>query len=290
MWFYLALLSYFLNAFVYILDKYLLASPIPKPYSYSVAVASLSTVALVLIPFGVVWQGWFFLSIALLSGGLFFLGLNLLYQTIVKSDVSVAATSVGTFGAIFTLVFSVLLLDTNFNSTSYGAFIFLLLGILFLGKLEGRFQWSALLAGLIFGLSYALLKWTFNTAGFINGIFWTRMGFVGLALVTLVWPPNYREVFQSYRGAPVSSRFIFIGNKVLAAAASITLYFAIKLGEVSFVNALLGTQFLFTFLLAVVFKDKLPSVRENLDRSFLKTKLAGIICILIGFILLYIYG
>ena len=68
----------------------------------------------------------------------------------------------------------------------------------------------------------------------------------------------------------------------------IILYFSINLGNVSLVNALLGVQFLFTFILVVFLRGKLTGIKEEMDRPVLANKLTGITSVLIGFLILFL--
>src|SRR3989338_7441093 len=115
LWLYLALTAYFINACVFIIDKYLLAAPIPKYHAYAFGVSVLSLSSILLIPFGVSWYGIEYFLIALTSGASFFIGISFLYKAIKKSDVSVASTQVGTMGAIFTYIFSILVLKESLS-------------------------------------------------------------------------------------------------------------------------------------------------------------------------------
>ena len=290
LWLYLALFAYLINATVFVIDKYLLAGHIPKYHAYTFGVAILSLSAVFLIPFGVSWPGYEFLGISLASGSAFFIGLMFLYKTIKGSDVSVAATQVGTMSAIFTYVFSIFILNDSLPLINSIAFIFLVLGIFLLGKLEKHVSMSAILSGLLFGISYVLLKLSFNDAGFINGLFWTRVGFVGAAFSSLMFGNIWEEVKSSYHQAPNKSKFIFIFNKFLAGAGFIILYFAINLGNVSLVNALLGIQFLFTFAIALILKDRIQGIKEKVDKHSIINKIIGITSVLIGFIILFFQG
>jgi len=288
LWLYLALTAYFINSIVFIIDKYLLAGHIPKYHAYSFGVAILSLSSLLLLPLGVSWQGLSYFLTAIFSGTAFFIGLVFLYKSIKQSDVSVAATQVGTMGAIFTYVFSTIILKDQLHSVSSFAFIFLILGILLLGKIEKHIFISAILAGVMFGVSYVLLKLSFNEAGFVNGLFWTRIGFVGSAFCSLISSHVRNEVKTVYQHAPNKSKFLFVFNKFLAGIGFIILYFAINLGNVSLVNAMLGIQFLFTFVLVLILRDKVSGIREKLDRTTLAAKLIGITSILAGFIILFV--
>src|SRR3989338_8450075 len=198
LWLYLALTAYFINAVVFIIDKYLLNAPIPKYHAYAFGVSILSLSSLLLIPFGVSWHGLSYFLIALLSGACFFVGLTFLYKAIKKSDVSVAATETGAMTAVFTYLFSVSILSELLSFNRLGAFLLLVLGILILGKVGKRLYFTALLSGLFFGLSYVLMKFSFNSSDFINRIFWTRIGFVGSAFLTLFSGHVREEIRLSY--------------------------------------------------------------------------------------------
>lgn len=288
LWLYLALIAYFINAVVFIIDKYLLAAPIPKYHAYTFGVSILSLAAVLLIPFGITWQGASYFFISLISGAAFFIGLMFLYQSIKSSDVSVAATQTGTLGAIFTYIFSIYILKDTLPLINSLAFLFLVLGIFFLGKIEKHIFKYALFSGLFFGLSFVLLKWAFNNSDFINGLFWTRVGFVGTAFLSLAFSHVRREVYLSFKNASPRSKVLFVFNKFIAGTGFLILYFSIRLGNVSLVNALLGFQFLFTFILVLLLKDRIPGVKENMNREILVNKSIGIASILIGFLILFL--
>jgi len=288
LWLYLALIAYFINSIVFIIDKYLLTGHIPKYHAYAFGVSVLSLSSVFLIPFGVSWPGLFYFCLAIFSGMAFFVGLMFLYKSIKESDVSIAATQTGTMGAIFTYVFSVIIFKENLTFINASAFLFLIAGIFLLGKIERRIFLSAVLAGLFFGISYVLLKLSFNQTGFVNGLFWTRMGFVGSAFLSLVSSHVRGEVILSFKHAPNKSKFLFVFNKVLAGIGFIILYFAINLGNVSLVNALLGLQFMFVFALVLFLRGKVPGIKENIDKHILASKLAGISLVLVGFLILFL--
>ena len=289
LWLYLALTAYFINAIVFIVDKHLLASHIPRPFAYAFGVSILSVLAVFLIPFGVSWLGLAYFLIAFISGTAFFVALFFLYKSIKSSEVSVVSTIVATFSAIFTYIFSILILKERLGSDNELAFILLVFGVFSLGmvKKEKEIVGYSILSGLFLGLSIVLLKWTFNVSDFVNGVFWTRVGFVGSALSVLVFPSARNEIYSSYQNTPHSSRITFILNKIVAGIGFIIYYYAIRLGDVSLVNALLGTQFVFMLVLALIFKDKIMSVSENLGGRILFKKMLGIGLIAAGFLMLF---
>lgn len=287
LWFYIAITAYALNAVAFVIDKHLLSVPILRPISYAFWVGLLSLAAILVVPFGVHWVGFYYFLIAFASGAAFFFALVFLYKAIKKTDISVASTKVGILGVIFTYIFSVLILGDYFSNRSIVALGLMVVGIFFLGK-AGKGIWrEALISGAVFGLSTVLLKLAFNQSTFLNGFFWTRMGLVGMALFTLTHPTARKEIFSALRESSHSSRFIFFVNKIIAGIGFALLYVAIKLGNVSIVNALLGVQFVFIFLLAVIFRNKISGISENVKGMVLFEKVAGIILICVGLLMFF---
>ena len=287
LWLYIALAAYLINAIVFIIDKYLLSSPIPRPFAYAFWVAILSSIAVLLLPVGVIWVSSFYFIIALISGAAFFGGLIFLYKSVKLTDVSIAATNAGVLSAVFTYLFSFLILKDKFIFSNEIAFMLLVAGIFFLGKIKRNIFKYSLTTGLFFGLSLVLLKWTFNEANFINGIFWTRMGFAGAGILSLMFYGARKEIAASLKNVSKSSKFWFVTGKIMAGAGFLLLYYSIKLGDVSLVSALLGTQFLFVFILAVILRNKVPGIAENLSGKILLNKLLGIGFIIVGFLVLF---
>lgn len=287
LWLYLALTAYFINACVFIIDKYLLANTIPKYYAYAFGVSILSLSSFILIPFGVSWHGSIYFLITIASGISFFVGLLFFYRSIKESDISIAATQVGTMSAVFTYILSILILRDTFHTLNFFAFLFLIAGIFMLGRIKKTFFLSAFFAGLLFGFYYVLLKLSFNLSDFVNGLFWTRIGFVGSAFASLFFSGAREEIKSAYKNAPNRSKSIFVINKFLAGVGFIILYFAIQLGNVSLVNALLGIQFVFTFILALILGRKFSSIKESLNMQILRSKLVGLLSIVVGLLILF---
>lgn len=285
MWIYVALGAYLINAAVFVIDKYLLAAPIPKPFVYAFWSGLLSSVILALpLFFEITLHDFFYYSIAFTSGAFFFGALIFLYGAIRKSDVSIASTQVGVMGAIFTFIFSLVILGETFSSGNITAFVLLVAGIYFLGAAGGKAIFKyALAAGVLFGLSFVLLKWTFNASDLLDGIFWTRIGFIGSAVLSLISSRARKEVKSSFQKAPNFSKAVYVGNKTLAGIGFLILYYAIQMGSVTIVNAMLGFQFLFVFLIAYLLRNKIPGVREHIEKAILTRKLIGFMLVIAGF-------
>jgi len=285
-WILVAGLAYFLTAIAFVIDKYLLALPIPKPFTYAVWVAVLSAPVVFLIPFFDIFiPDALYFGLSFASGAAFFAGLIFLYTAMRKSDVSVASTQVGVLTAIFTYLFSFLILGELLPLHNAAAIGLLVLGMLFLGSVGRGIVWHAIGAGALLALSFVLLKWTFTTGDFVNGIFWTRIGFIGSAVLSLIVSGKARrEVKSLAKSTTKSSKAVFIVNKLIAGTAFVLLYYAILLGNIVIINALLGLQFLFVFLMAVVLRKKMPMIEGGMDKKTLIKKSVGIALVLIGFL------
>lgn len=283
-WIFIALIAYIINAFVFVVDKYLLDAPIPRPFAYAFWISLLSLFVVALIPFGVYWPDPLFLGVAILSGVSNFLGLIFLYRSIKLSDVSIATTKIGALSVVFTYIFSILILGKETVSLNLHSLLLFAVGIYFLSRL--KFNMSvlslAIFGGIFMGLSVVLLKWNFNHSDFINGVFWTRMGFVFPALASLPFSSLRSQALSQLGNAKSSSRLIFVANKILATIGFILIYYAISLGDVSTVNALSGFQFIFVLILAIIFSNRLK-FKEDLNINSIINKSIGVALILLGF-------
>lgn len=287
-WIYFALIAYLLNAFVAVIDKQLLSQSVTKPVGYAFWVAVLSTPVLVLIPFGVKWLDFNYFLISLASGAAFFLGLVFLYKSLKPSDLSVVATKVGAWGALSTLIFSGVILGKVLVNFDVLAFVFLIIGIFLLSFLNKDTLHYSIFAGILIGFSSVLIKYVFNSSDFINGFFWTRVGFVLTALVVLFSAAIRADIISFLKFSSPKSKLLLMFNKTLASMASISLQYSIQIGSVILVNALLGLQFVFIFLLAILLKRKIPAIRESMEGKILILKLCSVVLITIGFALLFI--
>lgn len=288
LWIYLAVIAYFLEAMVFVIDKYLLSSKINSPIAYAFYAAVISGVAVVLIPFGVTLPSFWELLMAIISGIAFFLAMVYLYRTIHEIDVLEATPAISVITAITTILLNLVLIKEFISTQSLLAFIFLVLGTLMMSYLHlsnKRVLKNMFLAGFFFGVSFVTMKYFFNTTNFVDGLFWTRMGLVGSALVMLLSPKFRAQIATALHGATRNSQHAFIFNKLLSAVAFVTLYYSIKIGSVVFVNALQGFQYVFVLIIGFVMIRKMPRLFEK-HHDGLWRKIVAVIFLSIGFALL----
>ena len=293
-WIYLVLVAQFINAVVVLVDRHLIVSPeIQKPVIYTFYVGIMSGVVVAVLPFGLVSIPslsviWF----SFLAGVTFIASLFFLYSALKVSDASDVSPAVGAVSAISTLLFSAWLLRSNITDNFLYGFVLLVIGTLLMSyfRLSGKSAYFLVISGILFGLSSVLVKMVFNHTTFWNGFFWSRMANVIGVLLLLLLPANRRAIFGNVKKSPVATKWAILINKVLAGGAFILILYAIKLGDVSIVNALAGVQFAFLLILAIIFTKKFPEYfHEDIhNKKIIAQKLVATVLIAGGLALLFI--
>jgi len=293
-WLYLVIIAEFISAIVFMTDKYLISSKsVGKPVVYAFYVGILSAVVLAILPFNLISLPN--LRIILLSAAVavaFVASTLFLYSSLQTADASDVAPVMGAMTAIATLGFSFWLLDSDLPRNFAVAFSVLMAGTLMMSafRFDTRATIYVVCGGILFGLSSVLLKLMFNETTFWNGFFWSRMANVAGAFALLLWPGNFRAVMGNVRTSKVGVKYLIIGNKALAGFAFLMTLAAIKLGNVSIVNALDGLHFVFLLVLAFILTYAMPEFfHEAVHRRHNRIKkLTASAIIVTGFVLMFL--
>lgn len=276
-WLTFALAGYFFNAVTALFDKFLLAGRIKEPVVYAFFVAILSLFTVVLVPFGYQPIPWQTAVVFVISGMLFLYGLVAFYNAVKRSEISRVAPLVGITVSIIAGVASLAFgpaANLSFSPGHFFSLLLLLAGAFLVAfdlplKKNDALMKSTLLAGALMALSLLFLKTGYRNADFVNGLIWSRLGFIvgGFSLFII---PEYRHaILSNTRGLSSSSKrdvttgVLFILNKVFGAAASFLLTYATYLGPVTFIQALNGVQYAFVLVLAVPLAFRFPKVFEE---------------------------
>ena len=293
-WIYLVLIAQFINAAVVLLDKFLLTSKsVARPLVYVFYVSLLSGVAVFILPFGVVsWPTWTVTFLSLFTGVTFTLSIYFLYSALFSTDASDVAPAVGAVTALATLFFSFLFLGGVLTGNFLLGFVGLVTGMALMSYFRfNRWETSfVLLAGIFFALSAITVKMLFNSTPFWNGFFWSRLGNVAAALPLLLWSANRKMFWHNVQQSSLKTKSLVVASKFLAGTAFLLILLSIKLGNVSLVNALAGTQFVFLLLFALIFTKKFPgyfyeSVHHH---TAVRQKVLATLLIVAGYFLLFI--
>lgn len=287
-WIALAVVGYFFNAIVALVDKTLLGQKrLDDPAVYTLAISCLGLLVLVLAPFG--WQepslwGWVW---GLLSGLCFTLGLWAMFVVLKTGEASRIPAFIGSLNPIFVFLISFVLLGERLSIWQVGAFIVLVAGgFMMISGRNGLNYEQIILASVssfIFALAFVFLKLTFTETNFISGLVISRSGafLAGLCLLLLpgTWQSFKHMLFKTGQGLKLS----FIGGQASGAVAGILNSYAVSLASVTLVQSLQGVQYVFILLLSLLVSLKWPQLlREEISRDILARKVIGIILIGIG--------
>lgn len=315
MWLFITISAYFINAGVYIADKFLLSKKIHSSIAYAFYVGIWSIFNVGLLFFWPWLPNLRELTLDLLAGFLFLITLIFWYKALHQSEASRVVPVVGALVPIFSFILSFVFLGETLSKQQLLAFIILIGGGVLISirhtkvylykKIIIRFREiigdiirdipagaqptsrllvNAVTAAVLFAVYYVLIKYIYTYQPFIGGFVWSRLGsFVGVILMLFV--PDWRRIiFKQQQGAKTPRNlFFFLIVRLLASAAFIMINWAISLGNVAIVNALQGVQYLFLFLIILLISAKFPKVlNEQLGGGVFLQKLIGTVMVCLG--------
>jgi len=323
MWLFITISSYFLNAGVYVADKFLLSKKIHSSIVYAFYVGLWSVGNFILLFFDPYFPKPTILLLDLLAGFFFLFTLVFWYKALHQSEATRVVPIVGALTPVFAFIFSFIFLDAKLDTQSLAAFIVLIAGGLLisikrtkihlisqvfertkdiLGNVVGRVSAEArptrrliinsALAAACFAAYYVYIKYIYSHTGqpFLGAFAWSRLGsFLGVLAILLV--PSWRLLIKQSRThekqSPKQIVFFFL-VRFVAAMAFIMLNWAVSLGtNVALINALQGTQYVFLILLVLVLAKKYPGMLdEELGHGVILQKILGIILVMLGLYLL----
>ncbi|MDD4901426.1 MAG: EamA family transporter [Patescibacteria group bacterium] len=312
----ISIIAYFINAGVYVADKFLLSKKVHSSIAYAFYVGIWSIFNVVLLFFASWWMpNARELALDLLAGFLFLATLVFWYKALHQSEASRVVPIVGALVPIFSFIFSFIFLGETLNQRQLVAFIILICGGVLIsikrtkvylyqkvvarirevvgdiiGDVPARFQPTSRLlinsvfSAVFFAAYYVLMKYIYLHQPFIGSFVWSRLGsFLGVLLMLLV--PGWRYVIvKQQQGAKTPKNMVFFfAIRLSAAAAFIMINWAISLGNVAIINALQGVQYLFLFVIILVISRKFPKMlNEQLGGGVFLQKLIGTVMVCLG--------
>jgi len=316
MWLFITIGAYFINAGVYVADKFLLSKKIHSSIAYAFYVGIWSIFNVVLLFFSPWWlPNLRELALDLLAGFLFLVTLVFWYKALHQSEASRVVPVVGALVPVFSFILSFIFLGETLSQKQLLAFIILICGGLLIsikrtkvylyqkviirlreiagdiiGDIPARFQPTGRLivnsvaAAVFFAAYYVLMKYIYLNQPFIGSFVWSRLGsFLGVLLMLFV--PGWRYlIFKQQKNTKTPKNLIFfLIIRLLAAAAFIMINYAISLGNVAIINALQGVQYLFLFVIILLIANKFPKMlNEQLGGGVLLQKLIGTLMVGLG--------
>ncbi|MEA1963085.1 MAG: EamA family transporter [Patescibacteria group bacterium] len=319
MWLVPAITSYFINAGVYVADKFLLSKKIHSSIIYAFYVGIWSVFNIFLLIFNPWLPNLRELGIDLLAGMLFLATLIFWYKALHQSEATRVVPIVGALVPIFSFIFSLIFLGESLSERQLLAFVILIMGGVMISVKHTRFYYlreareklkkifedtlgpvharyrptqrliiNSAVSALFFAAYYVMIKYVYLTQPFIGGFVWSRMGsFLGVFLIFLV--PEWRtKIIKHQKGqkSPKNLGF-FLSIRFLAAIAFIMLNWAISMGNVALISSLQGTQYIFLILLVIFLSTRFPKIlKEEFGSGVMLQKIMGTAMIVIGLYML----
>src|SRR3989344_5225375 len=291
-WIYLALFAQVLSGLVILLDKFLVSSKaVSRPVVYAFYVGIMSGAVVVYFPL-VSWPTFRVIELSFVIALTYIFSILFLYKSLKISDASDVAPVMGAVSALSTFLFSLWLLKDALPGNFLIGFVFLVAGMFLMSRL--RFSKSStsyvILAGILFGISSVFVKIIFRETTFWDGFFWSRMANVAGAFMLLLWPRNFTAVIKNFKESRAKTKLLVVANKALAGLAFLFVLLAIRMGDVSLVNAIGGMQFVFVLLFAFILTKKIPGhFSENVhEGNVFLHKFVSTMLIVVGFFMLFI--
>jgi len=321
MWLIITISAYFINAGVYVADKFLLSKKIHSSITYAFYVGIWSIFNFVILIFNPWMPSLRELSLDLLAGLLFLATLVFWYKALHQSEATRVVPIVGALVPIFSFLFSYIFLGQSLNERQLLAFIILIIGGIMisikytrfwmfrkifekfrnifgniLGGIHARYRptrrliLNSVISALFFAVYYVLIKYIYLHQPFIGAFVWSRLGtFIGVILI--LFAPGWRRlIIKHQRGVKTPKNLtFFLSIRILAGLAFIMLNWAISLGNVALVNSLQGTQYVFLIILVLFLSVKFPKIlKEELGRGVLIQKTIGIMLVSAGLYMLIV--
>ncbi len=319
MWLFTSILAYFINAGVYVADKFLLSKKIHSSIVYAFFVGIWSIFNICLLFFDPWIPSFRELTLDLLAGILFLITLVFWYKALHQSEATRVVPIVGALIPIFSFLFSYIFLGQVLTQQQFLAFLVLINGGVLisvkqtkfyeikqvfmrfkgifgnvLGGIHAKYRptrrliLNSVVSSLLFAVYYVLIKYIYLHQPFIGSFVWSRMGsFLG-AIAILFFPEWRRMIFENKSKASGVKNFsFFIFIRLLAATAFILLNWSISLGNVALINSLQGVQYIFLMIIVLFLSSRHPRVlKEELGGGILLQKMIGTCLIMIGLYML----
>lgn len=306
-WLSVAIIAYFLLALVNILDKFLLENAVNSSRAYTFLVGILGMAVFAFAPWFLKWPGIDLFLFNILVGVFFPLALLFFYAALKKGEASKTLLLIGGAVPVFTLIFSLILLNDSFSSRQWLALSSLLIGTIIISWLpEKQNFWHralevlkinrkktykglmlALFAGIFFALFFIGSKEAFNNQEFFSAFIWIRGGSFIFVLLFLLHLRSRKEIFSNIKKLNSKKGSMFIANQGLAAGGFLLQNYAISLTSVALVNALQGVQYVFIIIIGVVATLFYPKfLSENISKPIIIQKIIAVLLIAFGLYLI----
>lgn len=294
----ISVIAYTFNALAILIDKILLKESLPNPLTYTFYICVLQFLAVLLIPFGFQLEISDATFIAISAGIIGVLALYSFFMSLKINEASVVGPVVGVINPLTAMIFGGILLHQVLAPHQYLAVLILVSGTLLVThnlwkgqvRLNKQMFWM-LMAGLLFGISYLLLRETFLRTSFINGIVVSRIA-AGLTVLPLFFISSLRQEILSITKSHQSinshtTLILVISGQSMGALSGLLLTYATSLANPALVNSLFGVQYIVILGVSILLSKRSPNLlNEKLTKTTIAQKIIGVGIMSIGLYLL----
>lgn len=295
-WLIIVLAGHLLNSIAFLMDKFLLTKRIGSPFVYAFFIGALGILGAALAPFGFSVPSSAEILRALAAGASFVLALIFFFYALKKNEASRVVPLTGGLVPAFTFILAYLFLGERLGGGEIVAFLLLVSGgvLITLDRRGRSASWRiggyvyAIIAALVFAVSFVLTKQVYLEQNFISGFVWSRLGGFLAALMILLLPRERHAVFNQpkQKGSGRTTALFFTGQAA-GALGFVLVNYAISLASVSLVNAMQGAQYAFLLIIVEILSHKFPHIlSEKLSGTVLAQKIIAIALISMGIVLI----
>lgn len=296
LWLTAIIFSYLFFALASLGDKIVLAGP-SKPKSYTFFVGILSLISVLVIPFVEFgFPSGIGLAFIILEAIVYISGLYAMFYALDKFDVSKVMSVVGATQPVIIAVLSVFYWGyQEVKGNEILAFIILLTGSVLISvdknlKINKKALGISLITAILFSLDFVFSKLVYTEMSFWQGFIWMRIFSFIFVLIFLFDKGFRKEMKEDNKGFSKKTGFVFIGAQVFGGLANILQSLAISLVPISYLaimNSMKGIQYVFLFVLVVLFSVFLPKVlKEEMNKRIIIQKIISILFIGLGLAIL----
>lgn len=301
MWLWLALLGHLLNAFVYLSDKAFVVKLYPSPTALAFISGISGVVLFVAFPWYLKPAPYDVILASVGSGLISIPALLCFFKAMQKDEVSRVVPAVGSLMPLFTFSLSYWILAERLIDVSLAAFTLLVLGGMVIAFRSFAFSflqhmYSTLFlevaAAFLFSLMFILQKYAFEGTDDFSAFLWSRIGAAGAAFPFLFSVEVQEKLkFLDPRRSGVMNSFqkgtLFIVTRIFSGISPLIILLAITYGSATLVNALQGLQYIFLFMLAILFSRRWPDIfHEEMSLAVIVQKGVATVMIMTGLALL----
>jgi len=296
LWLTAIIFSYLFFALASLGDKIVLAGP-SKPKSYTFFVGLLSLVSVVIIPFvDFSFPSGIGLGYIILEAIVYVAGLYAMFYALDKFDVSKVISVIGATQPVVIALLSVLYWGyQEIKGNEVLAFIILLTGSVLISidknlKIDRKALAMSLITAVLFSLDFIFTKFVYMEMSFWQGFIWMRIFSFIFVLVFLLDKGFRKELKEDNSGFGKKTGLLFITAQIFGGLANILQSLAISLVPITYLaimNSMKGLQYVFLFILVVLFSVFLPKVlKEELSKRIIIQKIISILLIGLGLAIL----